>query len=131
MDANQNQDREQRGGESRLDFTTGDDARNPAKFGQPRRETDGNAAYEAQVLNNADPGDLEPLELLDGRCPVDGLPAGNCAHFPGDQVVLNPDGTSWYEGKGFPPGTFQEDGNAPEAKAGREGGPGGKEPRRS
>lgn len=39
------------------------------------------------------------------------------------------DGMSWYEGKGFPPGTFRdEDGNAPEAKAGVEGDR--KEPRR-
>jgi hypothetical protein len=72
-------DEAKRGGGRPLDYTTGDDARRPAKFGQPRREDDGYRQDEAARLNNAPP----VYELLDGRCSYDGLPAGNCAHFPG------------------------------------------------
>jgi hypothetical protein len=89
---------EKRGGDTPLNFTTGDDVRRPAKFGFPRREDDGNAAYDAQRRNNADPADPEflgLLELVDGRCPLDGLPEGNCAHFPGPQLVLGPDGRQY------------------------------------
>lgn len=71
---------EQRGGERQDDWV-----RDPAKFGQPRREDDGARAAEAQALNNADP----VHEVLDGRCSYDGLPVGNCAHFPGPQLVVD------------------------------------------
>lgn len=72
------------------DFTTGDDARKPAKSGLPRGEHDADRAAEAQRVNNAGPD--YPLELLEGRCPLDGLPEGNCVHFPGPQLVTGPDG---------------------------------------
>lgn len=86
-----------------------------AKYGIERRGDEGNTAAEAQRLNNELP---QLLELIDGRCPVDGLPAGNCAHFPGPQQVLAEDGSVVYE-----------DGYAPEKeKAAREDGR--KEPRR-
>lgn len=65
-----------------------------AKYGFERRGDDGLAA-EAQRLNN----ELPAYELIDGRCPVDGLPAGNCAHFPGPQQVIAPDGSVVYEGE--------------------------------
>ncbi len=52
------------------------------------------ASVAAQELNNADP----VYELIDGRCSYDGLPEGNCAHFPGEQAVVAPDGTAYVEG---------------------------------
>jgi hypothetical protein len=71
-----------------------------AKYGLVRQPDDGAAAAEAQRLNNAEP---EVYEAVDGRCPVDGLPAGNCAHLPGPQDVIAPDGGLVYEeGHGYP-----------------------------
>jgi hypothetical protein len=66
-----------------------------AKYGLTRQPDDGAAAAEASRLNNAEP---EFYEAVDGRCPVDGLPAGNCAHLPGYQeVILGPDEAAAYD----------------------------------
>ena len=56
------------------------------KFGFPRRADDGFRAEQAARLNNEPRVD----ELIDGRCSYDGLPEGNCAHFPGVQAVIVP-----------------------------------------
>ncbi len=38
-----------------VSYTDGDDPRRPAKFGRARNENDADAAYAAQLENNADP----------------------------------------------------------------------------
>jgi hypothetical protein len=86
------------------------------KFGFPRQEDDAAMANEANRLNNADP---EPAVPVNGRCPYDGLPAGNCAHLPGAQGVIAPDGSTVYE---------ENYAAATEKAAPRQGG--GKEPRK-
>ncbi len=76
-----------------------DTARDRAKYGLPRDGSEGAAAAEASRVNNEFP---VALELAEGRCPVDGLPAGNCAHFPGPQHVVAEDGETVYE-EGYGP----------------------------
>lgn len=76
---------------------TGHAGQDSAKFGFERRGGDADWAAAAQLENNT------PVipELTEGRCGVDGLPAGNCAHFPGPQVVTDPvTGETAYE-EGF------------------------------
>lgn len=82
-----------------VSYADGDDPRKPAKFGRPRSGNDADAAYAAQVLNNADP----VYEVVDGRCSFDGLPAGNCAHFPGEQLVIPAPGEDPYAAKAETP----------------------------
>jgi hypothetical protein len=88
-----------------------------AKYGLARDPGDGAAAARASELNNAEPA---LLELADGRCPVDGLPPGNCGHFPGPHQVIAPDG-----------GTVYEEGHAPQETETARGQGSRKEPRQS
>lgn len=74
----------------------GDNPPDRAKYGRERDPGDGAAAARASELNNAEP---QAVQAVDGRCPVDGLPAGNCGHLPGPQLVTAPDGSTAYEGE--------------------------------
>jgi hypothetical protein len=99
---NENRETQQTDDPAPLDFTTGDDSRRPAKFGQERRGGDADWATEAQRLNNLP----AQAELLEGRCSIDGLPEGNCVHFPGPQTVSVPG----YPGAYSTEGDLGEDG---------------------
>jgi hypothetical protein len=87
-----------------------------AKFGFPRDPHDADRATAAQEFNNADP---RPLELLDGRCPIDGLPAGNCVHFPGPQVATDPETQETVYEEGYGPEAAPRPAYGPDAREGR------------
>lgn len=78
-----NETRENRGTDR---TATGHAGQDSAKFGFERRGGEGDWAQQAQLENNTP---VVP-ELLEGRCSIDGLPAGNCVHFPGPQLVTDP-----------------------------------------
>lgn len=100
MDAGKDKDISGTLGKDRnVSYTDGDDPRRPAKFGRPRSGNDADAAYLAQLENNADP----VYEEVNGRCSFDGLPVGNCAHFPGEQLVIPAPGEDPYAVKAETP----------------------------